>query len=384
MLVKLLKYKNHIISFIVLMIIGFFYNRYQEKLEREENKNNYKAIQDYLLRDPDSLSKESKPILWIPISYEYNARDWLSFGSRSSLDLNQPYLYLTVNSIISHCDKSFRICILDDNSFDMLLPTWSIDMSKISKPISSYMRSLGLAKLLYKYGGMIVPPGFLCMKDLIELYNTNTINDKMFVCENIDRNSSSVKYMYYPNINMMGSDKECEILNKFISFMEITISEDYTSETEFLGKFAKWCDYGIKEKKINLIDGKMIGIKTKDDKPVLLDNLLSNDYINFSDNMYGIYIPSNEILNRIHYQWFARLSEKQVLEGNTILSKYILLANMPEDIHGKVEPFKNRTNWVKYYATPLLPSGLWGLKPNYLGNNILSSSKQPVVGKMYY
>lgn len=384
MLGQVSKYQNHIISFIILIIIGFFYNRYQEKIERENYQQNNKAIQDYLLRDPESLSINKRPILWIPITYDYNSRDWLSFGSRSSFDLNQPYLYLTVNSIITHCDKSFRICIVDDNAFDLLLPGWSIDMNRISKPITSYIRDLGLCKLLHKYGGMVVPPSFVCSKDLIGLYNNSVDGNKLFVCENIDRNSTATKYMYYPDMTIMGCLKENNTIKELIEYIEISISDDYTAETEFLGKFDGWCARGVSEHKINLIDPTLIGVKSENGSPILIDNLLANDYVDFSPNMYGIYIPASEILTRNNYKWFARLSETQVLESNTLIGKYILLSNMPDELNGSIEPFQNRNNWVKYYATPLLPNGVWGLKPNYLGNNMLSSKKQPVVGKLHY
>jgi hypothetical protein len=145
------------------------------------------------------------------------------------------------------------------------------------------------------------------MRDLYSLFEGNTQNNKMFVCENIDRNSTSVDNLYYPDINFMGSNKDTEIMKRFIEFMEQSISQDYTAEMEFLGQFNRWCDHGIKENQINMVNGKMIGIKTEDDTPVLVDNLLSNDYIEFTSNLYGIYIPANEILSRRHYQWFARL-----------------------------------------------------------------------------
>ena len=112
MAVKTISYTNIIVILIIASVIGFLYNRYIEKMDRQQGLgNSYGAIQNYLLTD-SSLSDVKKPILWIPIEYEYNARNWLSFGSRSSFELNQPYMYLTVKSIINQCGDSFHICIL--------------------------------------------------------------------------------------------------------------------------------------------------------------------------------------------------------------------------------------------------------------------------------
>ena len=134
-------FTNLFILFFVLIVLGFLYRRYEDKLNRENNGDIYEAIQQYLL-DGNTLGKSKKPILWIHIPYEYNSRNWLSFGSRNSFDLNQPYLYLTVKSIINHCNNSFTICIIDDNSFQKLIPGWNINMTTISDPILSNMRIL--------------------------------------------------------------------------------------------------------------------------------------------------------------------------------------------------------------------------------------------------
>jgi hypothetical protein len=193
-------FTNLFILFFILIVVGFLYKRFEDKRMREENRDNYEAIQKYLLDDV-TLAKSKKPILWIHIPYEYNSRQWLSFGSRSSFDLNQPYLYLTVKSIIEQCDKSFTICIIDDNAFKRLIPGWDINMTTISHPILANMRTLGLNKLIYIYGGILCPISFLCIRDLIGLYDKGVRGDKMFMCESTNRNITSTDFDYYPNLN---------------------------------------------------------------------------------------------------------------------------------------------------------------------------------------
>ena len=156
---------NNIILFVILIVVGILYYRYENKRMSEENEDNIETIRKYLLDDA-TLAKSKKPILWIHVPYEYNSRNWLSFGSRTSFDLNQPYLYLTVKSIIQQCDSTFTICLIDDSTFYKLIPGWTIEMNRISSPISDNMRMLGLMKLMYMYGGMICPISFLCIKDL--------------------------------------------------------------------------------------------------------------------------------------------------------------------------------------------------------------------------
>ena len=358
-----------LILFAILIGVGFLYKKFESKCNNEDNQFNDSMIQKYLLAD-DNLDNEKKPILWIHIPYEYNARNWQSFGSRSSFDLNQPYLYLTVKSIINQCSDSFKICIIDDNSFDKLLPNWKIDMSRISNPISDNMRTLGLMKLMHKYGGFLCPISFVCVKDLIGLYNEGTKGSRLFLCETNDKNVTSSNYDFYPSISFCGAPKETKLVGQLIDFIQRTISTDYTAESKFLGSFDRWCEARIKNHQINKIDGTKIGIKSVDEMPIKIDDLMSNHYLKLSPDTYGILIPSAEILNRVHYEWFARMSQKQVIESDTIIGNYLLLSNAPDCRKGVIESLKNRPSWVGFWKTPLY-DGVYGLKPNLLGDNLI-------------
>lgn len=367
---KVNNYTNYIFLFSILLVAFFLKQRYQNKLDREHDMENNDVIQKYLLSESDIINgKDTKPILWILLKYDYNARDWASFGSRSSTNLNQPYLYLTAKTIIKQCEDTFHICFVDDESFAKLIPDWNIDMNKISDPIKRNIREMGMTKLLYRYGGMRVPLSFVCMRDLIELYETGTMNNKVFICETTDRNITSTHHDFYPNIQFMGAKRENNTIMELIDFMQRTISSDFTDESHFLGEFNRWCELRIQHGKIKLIDGKLIGTKTMEDTSIGIEMLLSNDYMDIYPNTYGIYIPADEVLKRTHYSWFARMSPTQILESKMIISKYLLISNAPDAKIGAIEPLNEQKKWVSFWK---VPSGapLWGLKPNDLGNHV--------------
>ena len=362
---------NYIILLIILISLGILYQKYLEKQSRTGTFDDYGEIKKYLLKDK-TLDKSKKPILWIHIPHEYNSRNWLSFGSRSSYDLNQPYLYLTVKSIIKNCDQSFNIVIIDDGTFGKLIPNWSINMDTLADPMKSYVRQLALAKLMYTYGGINVPISFLCFRDLIGLYNSGTNDDSMFVCENYDSNITSTNKLFYPDSKFMGAKKENETVKEFINFMERTISDDFTAQTKFLGEFDKWTHNKIVKGKMRLIPGTDVGTRTVDDEAVTVETLLGEDYIHFYGKMYGIWIPDKMILKRRHYEWFARMSPEQIFESQFILAKYFVLALAPDSHMGVIEPLENQKDWISFYRVPLTNNTLniFGPKPQFLGNNV--------------
>ena len=383
---------SYLFGFIILIVFGILFQKYLEKRERNMEHNNYNDVKQYLLNE-SSLAKSKKPIMWIYTPYEYNSRDWISFGSRSSYNLNQPYLNLCVKSIISKCDKSFTICIVDDNSFAKLIPGWNIDLSIVGDPIVSYIRQMAMAKLIYNYGGISVPISFLCFKDLIDMYERGIsvkVEDKnemgkMFVCENVNTNISSTNNRFYPDTSFIGAKKNNEQLKEFIDYMQRLISGDYTAQIDFLGNFDKWANKNVNNKRINLIPGTNVGTKTLDNSPVLVDDLLGEDYMKLYDGMYGIWIPAKAILKRRNYEWFTRLSDEQIFQSKFILAKYFVLALAPSlnsDINGSViESLASETNdkndennnkdWVSFWQVPsstTLP--VYGQKPLYLGDNV--------------
>ena len=362
---------NYVILFIIIISLGILYQKYLEKQSTLASFDDYGEIKKYLLKDK-TLDKSKKPILWIHIPHEYNSRNWLSFGSRSSTELNQPYLYLTVKSIIKNCDKSFKIVLIDDGSFDKLIHKWNINMSLLADPMKDYVRQLAMAKLVYTYGGLNVPISFLCFTDLIGLYNKGINDDSMFVCENYNFNISSTNKLFCPNANFMGAKKENDTVKDFINLMERTISDDYTAQTKFLGEFDGWCNDKTTKGKMRLIPGTDVGTRTVDDEPVTVETLLSDDYIHFYGKMYGIWIPADQILKRRHYEWFSRMSPEQIFQSQFILAKYMVLALAPDSHMGVIEPLENRPDWISFWKIPITNGTLnvFGPKPMGLGNDV--------------
>ena len=338
-------FKNTSLTYVVFAIglvavASFFGNSFRDKIIDSETKDDYELVKKYLLNDSAMYGK-NRPKLWIHSSYEVNARKWKNFMSRTSTDLNQPYLYLTIQSIINHCGDDFHICLVDDDSFEKLIPSWTMDLTLVPEPMKTRYRELAMVQLLYVYGGMIVPNSFLCAKPLIDIYKQGIAKKIPFIAEKIFYSGKQTN-LFMPDIHFMGSPKENTYLKELILYLDKQTSGHFQNESVFEGRVEKWCMSEVSQQRMDLIDGQVIGIKTKIGKPILIEDLMSNHFLAIdSSTLHGIHIPKEELLRRPKFQYYAILPVEQVLEADNILSKYFK-SSMVDDVQD--EYYKKRSS----------------------------------------
>jgi len=306
------------------IIIGYVVNKLKPDYK---NSNDYELIKKYVLND-SPLYGYNRPKLWIHTKYEINARKWKDFYSRNSTDLNQPYIHLTIRSIINHCGNDFNICLIDDDTFSKILPEWDIDILRAPEPFKSHYRELGLMQLLYTYGGMVVPNSFLCTKNMIDFYTDSIQNGNPFVCERVCRNcnqfSQKRKLLFCPDTYFMGSPKNNNTMFEFIEYLKQYNKHPMFSEQgDFSGYSSYWCIDAIEKDNMNLISGEKIGVKTAKKKTILIEDLMEENYLDLHPGCLGIYIPADDILSRTKYQWFAVLPSQNILESRVAVAKYL-------------------------------------------------------------
>ena len=313
-------------GFVILIVASILYERYKEKDITQKRIEDYEYIKNYLLNE-STLAKCKKPILWIPIQFEYNARHWHSFGSRSNTCLNKPYMTLCIKSIIDHCGDDFQVCLIDDSTFNKILPGWNAKINFLPDPLRDHLRYLALSKMLYYYGGMVVPPSFICLRNMKSIYNMGLSRTSMFCGEFSPESEVSSITNFFPSMKLMGCDKDSPIMKAFIEYLERAVSSDYTEELEFTGGPERWLFRQVVNKNILLIDGKFLGVKDINSNPIALEVLLGNINARFNKKMVGLYVPDYNLTRRTNFNWFERLSYKQVLESETIIGKYLLISN---------------------------------------------------------
>lgn len=315
----------YLLSVGVIFTASYFANKLKQPFETNDE---YEMIRNYVLND-SPLYGYNRPKLWIHSQYQVNSRKWKSFGSRNSTDLNQPYLHLVIQSIINHCGDDFHICLIDDESFSKLIPSWNVDITNMAEPHKQLFRELAMMKVLYHYGGMIVPNSLLCMKNLKPLYDQQTANNTVFACEAVNKSVDLIKHTKQPLFSastyVMGSPKNHESLSEIINYLENRNAHShFTDEYQFKNDVATYLRHMTEHGKLVVLDGAIIGVKSANGKPIILDQLMEQQPLDLIPNAIGLYIPSNELLVRTKYQWFVALSEENVIESDCALTKLML------------------------------------------------------------
>lgn len=310
----------------VIFIANSIGNKLKDAINPEKNED--ELIRKYLLNE-SPLYGYNRPKMWVHTTYEYNSRKWKSFGSRSSTDLNQPYIHLTIKSIINHCGDDFNVCLIDDDSFSQLIPGWKINVSELPEPQREHFREMALIELLYIYGGIIVPNSFICFRNLISLYAKGIENDKAFTFEVPNKyanilNSEKNK-QFLPSSLFLGAPKRSPIIRDLVEYLKKRNDNPHVSaENEFFGYTSKWLYNEIIRKNVLSFDGINIGTKTLDNKPVIIEDLLGEEALKFCNKRtYGVYIPYKEILTRTCYNWFAVMKAEEIFKSNMIIKDYL-------------------------------------------------------------
>ncbi len=316
---------NYVLTFIALTTVGILYDKYSKKYDLNNEERDVNLIKKYLLNENNVLV-EDKPILWIHSSTEVNSRNWKNFKSRNNNNLNQTYLVLCIETAIKHCSGSFNVCLINDDSFEKLLPKWNINLNGLSDPIKSHVRTLGILKLMYNYGGMLIPNSMIVLKDLNELRSELLVSNKLLAGEFLTRNNISSKSQFFPSHKLLCCNKNNDIILNLINKMQVLISKDNTADMDFTGELDREIYKECIRGNVQLIDGKALGVKTNDNEVILIDDLVGNSYLDINSDFHGLYIASDELLKRTKLNWFVRLERSEILRSNTNIGKYLLLS----------------------------------------------------------
>jgi hypothetical protein len=307
---------NKILYFIILLALGILYEKYKDHYESIEQSDKKYIIDNYIFKNKNSY--ENKPFLWIHNSHNINSRKWLDFGSRNSHNINRPYIKICLAKIINMYSNYFNVVIIDDTSFNELIPNYNKNINQLPDPIKTHERIVALTELIYIYGGIICPNSFFPLNNnLITCYEKSDF----FTFETLQGYKTDDVMM--PTVNFIGCKKLNPNVKHFIDYLKKLNVHDYTNNQDFLKSANRMLNSMSKENKLHIYNGKMIGSKYHDSTIVTVDDLTKPKYKSLDKTTIGLYIPKNKIEQMTHYNWITYLNENELYNSNTFIGEIL-------------------------------------------------------------
>lgn len=264
-----------------------------------------------------------KPKIFIHVPYEKNSRNWESFGSRSSEDLNLSIVFLCIKSIIEHCGYKYDIILFDDDNIEEMLEKYNLHdecSNRDHKTLNNIQRKYWLnyckAKILYEFGGTMMSPYFYFNKCPSSKYLKSTnLQGLYYVNEGLKNTNEKL----IPSMDhYMVSNKYNSDLKIYLSYLKELCLGDHIADASKYDKMYKHLE-GLK-----LFDPRDFCITNKNNEPIYYDDWLSaNKQLDLYDGHFCLYV--NVELHKIQTKngWFLRMSPEQIISSNTIIGQYL-------------------------------------------------------------
>jgi len=314
---------NYVAYIVIMLCFGLLYARFKRRIEQDDEIIELQLINEYLMNSNNDIDNKKKPIIWIHSPTERNSRKWSSFGSRTSVQMNQPYTDLAIQTIVSHCGDSFKICLIDDNSFTKLIPDWDVSLAVSPDPIKSRLRNIGFAKLLHKYGGMFVPISFVCTSNLSEMYHEMITDVDLFVSEVPSHTINGTGMSHESDEVFIGGKRGAQIIEEYETYISYMVSADVSASSDFLGTINRWLSTQIGNGVVGLIPGQTIGTRDANGSEIIVDDLMSETFIHLHCTSCGILIPEKQLRMRTKFNWFCVLTPYELMQSNVFAAKML-------------------------------------------------------------
>lgn len=298
---------------------------YQYNIVKVSNSNIMDSDEDehisnYYLDNYLHMDRLRKDKIFIHIPFEMNSRSYLDFSSRNSTELNIPLCEMCIKSVIKHCSSNYDIVIYTNyNAKHIIADEDKDDLCNISNPerLSGVdlrqWESYCKARILKKYGGIVMEPTFFFMK----CPNKNILKPSVFTISTFANEGRSVsENLTIPSTsNLIGSPKNDNNLNLYCEYLKNQCVNHYSEDHkhfdksyEHLSLLPSYCP-------------KMIGVMDSQNNVIYTNYLLQDKLINLHYDTFCLFIDIDYLKKYRKYGYILTMSEKQILESNTFLSK---------------------------------------------------------------
>ena len=279
---------------------------------------------------PESLKiGMNKPVLWIFYNNsEVNSRQWYDFGARSSNVINIPVLNMFYNTIVKHNGDKYRVEVIGGlegvaslmGGWDKLPYTLQNPKASVTLPEEDWIRTA----VLEKYGGLWVSPSIICVKGFGDLPKDKIV---AFGQDDVPMYGSPV-----PGFRCLWAPRSG--IQMFKNWEQRCRSrlEGQLGGRQFRGDAkSDWVELCKEGSATEVRVLEELSRDPRTNKNIELEDLLAagtGGVLPFGIPQRAVYIPIpyKDLLDRRHYGWILRLSEKQVMSSDLVLSHLLVKA----------------------------------------------------------
>jgi hypothetical protein len=310
-----------IIALIIHYVLSQF-NLVHRSKYLDDDLNEDEHISNYYLDNYLHMDKLQKDKIFIHIPFEYNSRKAFDFSTRNSTELNLPLCEMCIKSVIKHCSSQYDIVIYTNYNCKYIINEEDNgDLCNIKNPerlsgVDLYQwENYCKARILKKYGGIVMEPMFLFFKQPPR----HVLKPSRFTISTFANEGRSVsEHKIIPSTsNLIGSPKNDDNLNLYCEYLKNKCIHHYSEDHKYFDKSYE---------QLSLLPSfcpKMIGVMDSQDNIIYAAHLLQDNNINLHYDAFCVFIDIDYLKKYRKYGYTLTMNEKQILESNSFLAKLI-------------------------------------------------------------
>lgn len=264
--------------------------------EREGAKlmDGAKLMKGAKLNGADDTELDGRPVVWVVAD---------------DADMAEAYVGMCVESVRAAANDKHQVIVAHEGVFASLIPGWNVDLAMIPEPSRTQARTLASWKLLYYYGGVVVPASTLFVGSVDDLVA------RAPGCFAVERPRGGA------HARVLGADREHPALRDMVRRMELNIARGAPGEDGFDGVTEGIVSDTIVAHGGALLDGEVAGLRDVRGEPVSADALFGG--VAFSNALVCVVIPADQVRSRKSMAWFAQASPRQLAKSSSPLCRLL-------------------------------------------------------------
>ena len=224
-------------------------------------------------------------------------------------DLSEAYVGMCVDSVRAAAKDKHQVVIAHDGTFASLIPGWKVELATVPEPTRTQARTLASWKLLYYYGGVVVPASTVFAGSVDDLVARAP---GLFAVER-PRGGAHAR--------VLGAEREHPAVRDMVREMELNIARGAPGEDKFDGVTEHIVSAAVAAHGGTLLDGEVAGLRDVHGEPVTVDALF--DGVAFADGRVCVVIPADQVRSRKSMAWFAQASPRQVASSRSPMCRLL-------------------------------------------------------------